>query len=137
MFSSRLQVLAVLALGIGLFGCLPGVRQDPGDLEVRNYLRDPILAVVGGAAHNVPGCSTIALAGVELRGVRILTPTGLDLMPVDSPRGVPIGPRRFILVTAPMVQDLRTSPNRPRPVPAMECQEGLGHMVRPRGPVGG
>ena len=129
--------VAILGAVLLLGGCLPGRRSDPGNLEVRNYLRDPVVAVVGGTTHTVFGCSTLQLADVELRRVRIVSPAGIDLMRIDSPTGVPIGPRRYILVEGSGVHDLRTFPNGDRPGPGMECLATLQELQQPRGSLGG
>ena len=130
--------VAILATAVILAGCLPGRRVDPGDLEVRNFLVDPVAAVVGGRMYSVSPCSTLRLVNVELRRVRIVSPAGVDLMRIDSPTGPPIGPRRFILIEGTGVHDLRTFPNGDPPVPGMNCLAGLLDLQRPnRGPLGG
>ena len=127
--------VAIAALLVGAFGCVPGQRSDPGTLEIRNYLRDPVVAIVGGQWHPIPGCTTVQLRDVELRRVRITTQAGDDLMRVDPPNGTPIGPRRFIVIDVSGVSDLRTRPNGVAPNPAMRCDQQL--FVPPGGGVGG
>jgi hypothetical protein len=86
--------------------------------------------------HPVPACSTLQLADVELRRLRIVTQMGIDLMRVDSPAGSPIGPRRFILVDSRGVHDLRTVPNGGRPGPGTDCAGTLLDLQQPGGPLG-
>ncbi len=132
---SRSCWFAILAVVLVLPGCLPGKRVDPGDLEIRNFLRDPVVAIVGGQPHTIPGCSTVQFPDVDLRGIRITTPTGLDLMRRDSPTGVPIGPRRFIVIDTGFT-DLRTGPRGVRPGPGMDCNLTLLDLLQPGGPDG-
>lgn len=134
----RSTSFAIVAVVLVLAGCLPGKRIDPGNLEVRNFLTDPVAAIVGGQTHTVPPCSTLRLADVELRRVRIVSPMGNDLMRIDSLAGSPIGPRRFILIYSFGVQDLRTTPNGQPPGPggALDCNgtvRELEQQLRDRG----
>ena len=137
MKAPRVGSVAILGAVLLVGGCLPGRRSDPGDLEVWNYLRDPVAAIVSGQAQTVPACSTLRLSDVELRRVRIVSPTGLDLMRIDSLGGSPIGPRRFIVIDGAGLYDLRTTPNGEPPGPgARGCfgtVHGLQQQLRVRG----
>jgi hypothetical protein len=82
--------------------------------------------------HTVPACSTLQLADVELRRLRIVSPMGIDLMRIDSLTGSPIGPRRFVLVDSSGVHDLRTFPNGERPRPGMDCTASVRDIERLR-----
>jgi hypothetical protein len=133
----RSMPFAMVAVVLVLAGCLPGKRYDPGDLEVRNWLRDPVAVIVGGQAYTAPACSTVRFADVELRRVRIVSPSGSDLMRIDSLTGSPIGPRRFILIDAQGAHDLRTTPNGQPPGPGAPACFGtvreLEQQLRDRG----
>lgn len=89
-----------------------------------------LATAVGGTTHTVFGCSTLQLADVELRRVRIVSPAGIDLMRIDSLTGSPIGPRRYILVEGTGVHDLRTTPNGEPPGPGTGGCFGTVHELQ-------
>jgi hypothetical protein len=100
-----------------LFACTPIAMRDPGHLEVHNWLRDDLVAWVGGRPVPVAACTVLQLDGVELHGLRVTTPGGTELFSPDAADDPPVGPTRYLVVGGPWspVADMRTRPNGGRP----------------------
>jgi hypothetical protein len=113
--------------------------QDPGRLEVWNGLRDALVVIVGGRLYPIGPCQVTTFDDVELRGVRLASPAGIQVavFPADT-RPTPIGPVRYIVVGqrffvengGGIAMDLRTRPNSERP-DGRSCQMTLEQLLNP------
>ena len=111
---------------------------DPGRLEVWNGIRDQLAVIVGGRMYQIPACAVSIFESIELRGVKVTTPTAVVVaeFAADS-RTAPIGEQRFIVVSPmghPDVLDVRTKPPFERPT-GRNCTLTLTDLMEERGPV--
>ena len=125
-------------VGLALAACTTTAPMtDPGHLEVWNKLRDDLAAVIGGHVYRIPACNVFAADGVELRGVIIATPSGIQLAGFDDASTGSIGPRRFLVIgidglDRSRVSDLRTRPSW-EPPSGRGCEMTLEEFLRPGG----
>jgi hypothetical protein len=111
---------------------------DPGRLEVWNGLRDQLAVIVGGRLYQIQACAVSEFESVELRGVKVTTPTAVVVAEFAADRRTaPMGERRYIVVSPmghPDVLDLRTKPPFERPA-GRNCTLTLTDLMEERGPV--
>ena len=111
---------------------------DPGRLEVWNGLRDQLAVIVGGRLYQIPACAVSIFEDVELRGVKVTTPTAVVVAEFAADRRTaPIGEQRYIVVSPtlhPDVLDVRTKPLFERPA-GRNCTLTLTDLMKERGPL--